>query len=116
MGNLKTRFSMLAAATALMLLASCTDFSFFSLMGGQIPGGPLQISPVGATVTVGGTCSFRASGGSPPYSFSIVPPASGSIDADSGLYTAPAIPGSDHVQVQDSHGAVSQAVVTVVVD
>ena len=111
---MKTRSKMLAAAAALLLLASCTDFSFFSVMDGQIAGGALQISPVAITLVVGTTCTFSARGGSPPYSFSIVPSASGSIDADSGQYTAPAFPASDYVQVQDSQGAVSQAVVTVV--
>jgi hypothetical protein len=104
---------MLAAAAALLLLASCTDFSFFSVMDGQIAGGALQISPVAITLVVGTTCTFSARGGSPPYSFSLVS-GSGSIDADSGQYTAPGSPASDNVRVQDSLGAVSQAVVTVV--
>jgi hypothetical protein len=106
---------MLAAAAALLLLASCTDFSFFSVMDGQIAGGALQISPVAITLVVGTTCTFSARGGSPPYSFSLVS-GSGSIDADSGQYTAPGFPASDYVQVQDSQGAVSQAVVTVIIE
>jgi hypothetical protein len=104
----------LAALAALMLLlASCADFSLYGVMKGEIPGGSLQISPVAVTLVVGTTCNFSARGGLPPYSFAVVS-GSGSINASSGLYTAPATPSSEIIQVQDSEGATSQAVATVV--
>jgi len=106
---------MLAVMLAALLLAvaSCADFSLYGVMQGEIPGGTLQISPLAVTLNVGATCDFLASGGSPPYSFAMIS-GSGSIDADSGLYTAPASPDSVVIQVQDNQGATSQATATVV--
>ncbi len=105
---------MLAAfmAALLLALASCADFSLYGVMQGEIPGGALQISPLAVTLSVSATCDFLASGGSPPYSFAVVS-GSGSIDAGSGLYTAPAFPDSAVIQVQDSKGATRQATATV---
>jgi hypothetical protein len=105
---------MLAVTMAALLLAaaSCADFSLWGVMQGEIPGGALQIIPVAATLYVGTTFAFSASGGSPPYSFSVLS-GGGSIDADSGLYTAPLTPASAQIQVQDSQGATSQATATV---
>jgi hypothetical protein len=104
-----------AAAMAALLLgmSSCADFSLYGVMRGEIPGGTLQISPVAATVVVGRTCDFSASGGSAPYSFAVLA-GGGSVDADSGLYTAPASPDSAIIQVRDSAGATSQATATIV--
>jgi hypothetical protein len=106
---------MLAAIQAALLLAmaSCADFSFYGVMQGVIPGGTLQISPLAVTLGTGATCAFLASGGSPPYSFALVS-GGGSIEADSGLYTAPVSPDNAIIQVQDSKGATSQATATVV--
>jgi hypothetical protein len=101
-----------ALAALLLLLASCSDFNLYGVMKGEIPGGTLQISPVAVTLIVGDSCTFSARGGLPPYNFSVVS-GSGSIDPESGLYTAPGIPDSEVIQVQDSQGAISQAVATV---
>jgi hypothetical protein len=101
-----------AIASLLLLLASCADFDLYSMMQGELPGGSLQITPLNATVSVGKTCDFSASGGSPPYIFSVVS-GYGSINANSGLYTAPVFPSNDVIQVQDKNGATSQAVATV---
>ena len=105
--------AIVALAALLLLLASCADFSLYGVMKGAIPGGALQISPVAVTLVVGATCTFSASGGTAPYSFAVVS-GSGSIDAKSGLYTAPGTPGSEVIQVQDGQGATSQATATVV--
>jgi hypothetical protein len=99
-------------AALLLALASCADFTLYGVMQGEIPGGTLQISPLAVTMGVGATCDFLASGGSPPYSFAVVS-GSGSIDAGSGLYTAPDLPDSAIIQVLDSKGTTSQATVTV---
>jgi hypothetical protein len=106
---------MLAVVMAALLLAaaSCSDFSLYGVMRGEIPGGIPQISPMAVTLVVGATCDFSASGGSPPYSFAVVS-GSGSIDAGSGLYSAPGFPSSEILQVQDSQGATSQATATIV--
>ena len=111
MGTLR----MLAVVMVALLLAlSCSaDFSLYEVMQGQIPGGPVQISPVQAFVAVDQTCDFSASGGSPPYRFAVIS-GGGIIDADSGNYKAPLTPDSAQIQVMDSKGAVSpQATVTI---
>ncbi len=115
MGERKAPFKARAAVAALLLLlGSCADFDLYSVMQGQIPGGPLKIMPVSVLLSIGDTCTFTASGGSPPYSFSVVlQPGCGSINSGTGLYTAPAAPISDVIQVQDSEGATSQASATV---
>jgi hypothetical protein len=113
MGEVKAPLMARAAIAALLLLlASCADFDLYSMMNGELPGGALEISPVAAQVVVGTICDFSARGGSPPYSFAIFS-GNGSIDPNSGLYTAPAFPSSDIIQVQDKNGATSQAVATV---
>jgi len=115
MGEGKAPFKARAALAALLLLlGACSDFDLYSVMQGEIPGGPLEIVPVSALVYTGDSFTFHARGGSPPYSFSVVPqPGCGSIDSGTGLYTAPALPISDVIQVQDSGGATSQATATV---
>ncbi len=111
----KTPFKARAALAALLLLlGACSDFDLYSVMQGEIPGGPLVILPVSVLLYTGDTCRFSASGGSPPYSFSVVPQTGcGSIETGTGLYTAPAGPINDVIQVQDSTGATSQATATV---
>jgi hypothetical protein len=70
---------------------------------------PLTIVPTSVTVQTGGTYAFSASGGVPPYSYSA---ASGAVDSN-GVYTAPTSAGTDTVEVVDSIGNASTAVVTV---
>ncbi len=102
----------LAVLALALSLSSCKDFSFFSELG--IKGG-LRISPSEVTITVNSSVTFTASGGTPPYTFGIASGAgSGSIDAATGVYTAPAAAGSDTVAVTDSSGQSGTASVTVV--
>lgn len=76
---------------------------------------PLVISPKPASVEAGGTKTFTASGGVPGYSFAVVSAAgTGTIDADTGAYTAPPTPCSATIRVTDSIGNVDQTAVTVV--
>jgi hypothetical protein len=109
--NLPKTFIILAiAAAALALsLSGCKDFSFFSELG--IKGG-LSLSPSEIAVTVNSSVSFKAAGGVPPYSYDMVS-GSGSIDAGTGAYTAPADPGEDIVRVTDDAGQSATAAVTV---
>ncbi len=104
-----------AIAALLLFLVSCSNFDLYSVMQGTLPGGTLEITPLNPTVPVGLTCKFSASGGQPPYTFSVLPHAGmGSINPNSGLYTAPASPTNDTIQVQDSNGATSLTVATVI--
>jgi hypothetical protein len=66
------------------------------------------------------TSSFLATGGTPPYTYSVVPGgAGGSINSSSGLYTAPAVVNSnpnqlyDTVRVTDSASATANAQILV---
>ena len=73
----------------------------------------LQISPATTNVNIGTTQNFAATGGSAPYSFSIVNAnPHGSINASSGVYTANTV-GTDIVRVTDALGATSDATVTI---
>ncbi len=75
---------------------------------------PLAISPSTATVPAGGHATFTASGGAGGYHFALTTDASGgSVDADSGAYTAGESPGTDVVTVTDSAGATKSASVKV---
>ena len=74
----------------------------------------LALTPPSASATPHGTIPFTATGGAPPYSFSLASNASGGSVSAAGLYTAGATPNSvDAVRVTDSAGASITAVVTV---
>lgn len=73
---------------------------------------PFLINPTSLSLATDDTHSFFASGGNPPYTFSIDPPALGNITPD-GSYTAPATAGSDIVRVTDALGNTSLSNVTV---
>ena len=94
-----------------LALWGCDSFDFYGLLGGPgpgPPGGSLTISPVSVTVTVNGTCVFTATGGTPPYRFSVTS-GSGTINAGTGVYTAPGAPSSDAIQVSDAAGGTAEA-------
>ena len=96
-----------------MLISACDDFDFYKMMEGETSTGALRISPISATVEVKTQCRFSASGGKPPYVFSLLSGA-GSIDADTGVYTAPETVGNDVVRVTDDTGEFEDAYVTCV--
>jgi hypothetical protein len=77
--------------------------------------GPLAISPTSASVATGATRAFSASGGSPPYTFSLASNNSGgTMNASSGVYSAGTKIGvTDTVRVTDSAGSTSNAAVTI---
>lgn len=107
-----TRLGVLGVCLLSLALLSCDTFDFYGLISGtethDTTGGPLAVSPLTATVIVNGTCTFTASGGTPPYRFSIVS-GSGTINAETGVYTAPAAPSSDPIQVGDAAGGTAEA-------
>jgi hypothetical protein len=92
-----------------LLATACENFLLSDALddpsGG---GGPLSVSPISATLLVDTKCVFTATGGAPPYVFS-VQSGGGTIDADSGIYTAPSTPGSAVIQVRDDNGDTSEA-------
>ncbi len=101
----------IAIALAAFVLASCENTSFYSVLGNKAQIQPLAISPASTTVSSNGTIQFSASGGVPPYTFSILSGV-GSINSSSGLYTAPATPGTTYVLVTDKQGSTAKATVT----
>ena len=98
-----------------LICARCDVFTFYDLMSpnSSTAGGELSISPLSVTLSVKTQCAFTVTGGKPPYAFSIVS-GQGTIDPDNGVYTAPAEPGSDVIQVVDREGSIKQALVTCV--
>ena len=77
---------------------------------------PLAIGPEPATVDAASTITMTASGGIPGgsgYAFTKVSGV-GDVDEATGVYTAPATPGSAVVRVTDSIGNIDQTTVTVV--
>ena len=101
----------IAIALAALVLGSCENTSFYSVLGNKAQIQPLAISPSSTTVSSNGTIQFSASGGVPPYTFSILSGV-GSINSSSGLYTAPATPGTTYVLVTDKQGSTAKATVT----
>jgi hypothetical protein len=75
---------------------------------------PLVIGPATATVDPGFQRTFGASGGTPPYTWSLAANNSGGSITSAGVYTAGATGSvTDVVRVTDSLGATSSATVTV---
>jgi hypothetical protein len=72
----------------------------------------LILQPFSAAISVADSINFSASGGQQPYVYSILESGGGSI-ANSGVYTAPNIPGRYHVTVTDQLGHASSTEVTV---
>lgn len=73
---------------------------------------PLQISPATITVVQSSTRTFTASGGIEPYAFSVLS-GQGSIHSSTGVFTAPAAPGTTFIRVRDAGGNETAAVVTI---
>jgi hypothetical protein len=102
----------LLAALAL-LLAGCKDFSFYGVLGDRIDDTPLQIAPTSATVAqAGGMVTFTASGGKPPYTYSVASGAASGSVTTTGTFTG-AGPGVAIVRVTDTKSRTSDAAVTV---
>jgi SprB repeat len=76
---------------------------------------PLSIAPRVAYVPISAGTTFSASGGTPPYTFSLVS-GGGSVNYSTGVYSAPNTPGSASVKVTDSTAptpATSNASITI---
>jgi hypothetical protein len=79
--------------------------------GAGTAGSPV-LSPEARTVAVGNGFSFSASGGTAPYTYSILS-GLGSIHPKTGSFTAGGSAGTTVVQVADAEGATASATVTV---
>lgn len=74
----------------------------------------IAIVPPEITLAPGNVQQFTASGGSPPYSWSLVANGSGGTISSSGVYTAGPTVGNDTVRVADSTGSAITVPVDVV--
>lgn len=116
--NIEERLSSCAAVAipiAAILLSACsTSPAPLSLTTTSLAstGSGLQINPTVETISPSNQFQFSATGGTPPYQFSVVS-GEGTIDSSSGIYTAPGTAGSAQVEVTDATGSVSYATVTV---
>ncbi len=72
----------------------------------------LEISPAMITVGLNGSQTFSATGGAPPFTYTVVS-GGGTIGSSSGIYSAPAANASVVVRVTDSLNITSDAAVTV---
>lgn len=74
----------------------------------------LKLTPAAPAIAPLGTQQFVASDGTGPYIFSVVPGGvGGTIDPDTGLYTAPNLVGSDDILVTDAKLATAPATIAV---
>ena len=95
----------------LMLLASCKQGTFYAALGDQIAAknsvvtsSGIALNPATATVNVNILLQFVATGGTPPYTFTLTASGSGSPSiTNTGLYRSGfTTPGIDTVKVTDS--------------
>ncbi|MCK5197468.1 MAG: hypothetical protein KAR21_03920, partial [Spirochaetales bacterium] len=94
----------LLTAVLILVFVSCPQpFNLTENLDGP-DGIALTLSPESSQVVIMGSTTLTASGGVPPYIYS-VNSGTGSINVSTGVYTAPALTGTDIVQVTDSYGA-----------
>lgn len=82
-------------------------FSFFSNQS------PITIAPPSTTVAVNGTIQFTSQGGTGTKTYSVVS-GGGSVNATTGLYTAPATTGSAVIRVTDIRSTFAEASVAII--
>ena len=95
-------------------LTTCKqDFNLEETLDGP-EGKALTLSPDYAQVGVNGTLDFNAEGGFPGYKYSMIQ-GTGTIDPDTGLYTAPGTEGTEIISVKDSYGNTKTASIEVII-
>jgi hypothetical protein len=77
-----------------------------------IIGDAINISPITISLVNGDSTTFTASGGVPPYKYSIVS-GQGSMNPTTGVYVAPNLSAVETIRVEDAIGGRSDATVTV---
>jgi hypothetical protein len=97
------------------VLDSAGNEAFATVTVGAVSSTPgnsaLAISPSAITVTHGTTTALTATGGGGSYVFKIYQ-GSGAITA-AGVYTAPALPGTDYIVVTDASGGNAFSTITI---
>lgn len=112
------RILRLSFALGFLLISGCDNFVLYDTLEADslaqnATSDPLAIVPGNVAVQVTEQVSFAAAGGKPEYRFSITS-GGGSIDPESGVYTAPSQIGGAAVQVSDSLNNTASAIVTIV--
>src|SRR5690242_7064663 len=98
---------------------SCNALAFVLMLtvaacaggGGSSPPAPLAISPTAVSLDAGMSKTFVASGGTPPYTFS-VDSGTGTVTS-TGIYSTPGAAGTADVRVTDSGGQHADASITI---
>lgn len=93
--------------------AACQNDSTSYLLEGTFVKSPFRLSPTTVTVPVLKTIQFSASGGTPPYSYTVF---SGGGSISGAVYTAPNTIGNAVVSAKDSAGTQIAALITIVTD
>jgi hypothetical protein len=117
--NVVSRASAVRKITSVLtslLLAALTGCGGSGGAGGGSTSGPpplaLTLSPTAPAMNPGTSQTFTATGGSPPYTYSLQS-GPGAINATAGVYSAPQVPGTAVIAVADTKGASAQTTVTV---
>jgi hypothetical protein len=114
--SLFRRDRMLYAAAAVTItvfaLSGCNNFVLKNVLDGKNTV-PLAISPGAVTLLVGESFSFSASGGVPPYTYSVTS-GCGVVTPGTSEFVAPATPETDCVRVTDSVNGTREAEINVV--
>jgi hypothetical protein len=93
-------------------LISCTPAGFYDVLGDDIAYIPVKIAPAAATLFLGSNLTFSATGGVPPYRYSVVS-GFGSVNSASGVFSASSV-GTVIIRVRDKNKKTSDATVNVV--
>jgi hypothetical protein len=99
-----------SSAVAIALLSGCGGGGGGD--GGQRTPNTLALSTASLTVGAGGKETAAATGGQPPYTYSITS-GGGSIDSATGVFVAPSGNGTTVIEVTDARGASARVTLTV---
>ena len=97
---------------SLAQLINCAKTSTQELLNGAFLN-QLKITPADPSVSFSGQIQFAATGGTSPYSFSLVS-GSGSLDSSNAIFTAPSAIGSAVIRVMDKTGARDFSVISII--
>lgn len=101
-----------ASATPGPVVVKATDFAGALSLANVTVNPALVISPISKLTIVNATTSFIATGGVPPYNYSISA-GTGTIESSTGVFTAPSVSGLSTVRITDAVGNISESAVTV---